>query len=57
MKYIGDSRCGCPLYDMNPGIAKMHGKKCKEKPKGPAPVERGVRRAAASSSFKKGGDK
>ncbi len=34
MKYIGDARCGCPLYEMNPGIGKVHGKKtCKEWPK------------------------
>ncbi len=57
MNRVEDARCGCPQYDMNPGIRKVHGSKCKEKPKGKAPVERGVRRAAASSSFKKGGDK
>lgn len=33
MIYVGDAKCGCPLYDMQPGIAKVHNNKCKERPR------------------------
>ena len=33
MERIEDAPCGCPRYDMQPGIAKVHNKKCKDRPK------------------------
>lgn len=44
---VEDAACGCPRYDLRPGIRKIHNGKCAE-----ATAKKAAPRAANSSSSK-----